>query len=205
MGEWGGQGAPSFSAEGRSRWGVLASLLSPTTHPLALLPWRLLWLAQQVGGVPEARLPRRSFRMPPSHNPLFLGTPASCLLLSLRLDATEGESAIGRAFTSPSLSPGDAMLVLWRAAGPQLPTAINLALQCCRKVQKKYGTYDTHSGLKLHLKIGTGTDGSAVPHAQPQYPPEPMDSLPCQHLQGKQEAARAGEAGAPSLPASRQL
>ncbi|XP_015136239.2 adenylate cyclase type 10-like [Gallus gallus] len=49
---------------------------------------------------------------------------------------------------------GDAMLVLWRAAGPQLPTAINLALQCCRKVQKKYGTYDTHSGLKLHLKIG---------------------------------------------------
>lgn len=97
------------------------------------------------------------------------------------------------------------MLVLWRAAVPQLPTAINLALQCCRKVQKKYGTYDTHSGLKLHLKIGTGTDGSAVPHAQPQYPPEPMDSLPCQHLQGKQEAARAGEAGAPSLPASRQL
>uniref|UniRef100_A0A8V0XRH7 Guanylate cyclase domain-containing protein n=1 Tax=Gallus gallus TaxID=9031 RepID=A0A8V0XRH7_CHICK len=115
-----------------------------------------------MGGVPEARLPRRSFRMPPSHNPLFLGTPASCLLLSLRLDATEGESALGRAFTSPSLSPGDAMLVLWRAAGPQLPTAINLALQCCRKVQKKYGTYDTHSGLKLHLKIGTGTDGSAV-------------------------------------------
>ena len=36
--------------------------------------------------------------MPPSHNPLFLGTPASCLLLSLRLDATEGESALGRAF-----------------------------------------------------------------------------------------------------------
>ncbi|POI26237.1 hypothetical protein CIB84_010013, partial [Bambusicola thoracicus] len=49
---------------------------------------------------------------------------------------------------------GDAVLVMWRAAGPQLPTAITLALQCCRKVQKKYGTYDTHMGLKLHLKIG---------------------------------------------------
>jgi len=143
--------------------------------------------------------------MPPSHNPIFLGTPASCLLLSLRLDATQGDSALGRAFTCPSLSPGDAVLVLWRAAVPQLPTAINLVLQCCKKVQKKYGTRDTRRGLKLHLKIGMGTDGSAVPRAQPQYPPEPMDSLLCQHLQGKQEGARVGEAGAPSLLALRQL
>lgn len=55
-----------------------------------------------------SKLPQRSFKMPPSHNPIFLGTPASCLLLSLRLDATQGDSALGRAFTCPSLSPGDA-------------------------------------------------------------------------------------------------
>ena len=35
---------------------------------------------------------------------------------------------------------------------------------------------------------------------QPRYSPELMDSLPCQHLQDKQEAVRAGEARAPSLP-----
>lgn len=99
--------------------------------------------------------------MMPSHGPIFLGTLASCLLLSLRLGATRGESALGRAFTFPCLSPGDAVLVLWRAAQPHLPTAINLALQCSRKIQEKYGTHDTHMGLKLHLKIGTGTDGSA--------------------------------------------
>ncbi|XP_010724836.1 adenylate cyclase type 10-like isoform X2 [Meleagris gallopavo] len=56
---------------------------------------------------------------------------------------------------------GDAVLVLWRAAQPHLPTAINLALQCSSEIQKKYGTHDTHMGLMLHLKIGTGIDGSA--------------------------------------------
>ncbi|XP_019466265.1 adenylate cyclase type 10-like isoform X2 [Meleagris gallopavo] len=49
---------------------------------------------------------------------------------------------------------GDAVLVLWRAAQPHLPTAINLALQCSSEIQKKYGTHDTHMGLMLHLKIG---------------------------------------------------
>ena len=68
--------------------------------------------------------------MMPSHSPIFLCTPPGCLLLSLRLGATQGQSALGRAFTFPFLSPGDAVLVLWRAAQPHLPTAINLALQC---------------------------------------------------------------------------
>lgn len=94
-----------------------------------------------------------------SRSPIFLGTPASCLLLSLRPGASRGESALGRAFTFPSLSAGDAVLVLWRAAPPQMPMAINVALQCAWKIQKKYGTHDTHMGLKLHLKIGM--DGSA--------------------------------------------
>lgn len=151
----------SLSAEGHWWWGVPASPLPPTTHPLALLPWRSLWLARQMGGVPEARLPRRFFRMMPSHSPIFLCTPPGCLLLSLRLGATQGQSALGRAFTFPFLSPGDAVLVLWRAAQPHLPTAINLALQCSSEIQKKYGTHDTHMGLMLHLKIGTGIDGSA--------------------------------------------
>lgn len=111
--------------------------------------------------------------MMPSHNAIFLGTPACLLLPSLRLGAARGESALGRAFTFPLLSPGDAVLVLWRATQPQLPTAITLALQCCRKIQKKYGTRDTHVGLRLHLKIGMGTDGSAVPRAQPRYSPWP--------------------------------
>ncbi|XP_021236160.1 adenylate cyclase type 10-like isoform X2 [Numida meleagris] len=95
--------------------------------------------------------------MMPSHNAIFLGTPACLLLPSLWLGAARGESALGRAFTFPLLSPGDAVLVLWRATQPQLPTAITLALQCCRKIQKKYGTCDTHVGLRLHLKIGIST------------------------------------------------
>ncbi|XP_072216513.1 adenylate cyclase type 10-like [Excalfactoria chinensis] len=49
---------------------------------------------------------------------------------------------------------GDAVLVLWRASGPELPVAINLALQCCRKIQKNYGSHDTYLGHKLHLRIG---------------------------------------------------
>lgn len=53
----GGEGALSLSAEGHWRWEVSASLPPPTTHPLALLPWWSLWLARQMGGVAEARLP----------------------------------------------------------------------------------------------------------------------------------------------------
>ncbi|XP_015705001.1 adenylate cyclase type 10-like [Coturnix japonica] len=49
---------------------------------------------------------------------------------------------------------GDAVLVMWRASGHDLPMAINLALQCCRKIQKKYGTHETFMGHKLYLRIG---------------------------------------------------
>lgn len=180
------------------------SLAAFLLHPLALLPWLLLWLAQQVGGVPEARL--RSFRMMPSPtSPSPTSSPASRLLLSLQLGTTWEQSALGRAFTLPLLSPGDAVLVLWRAAAPQLPETISLVLQCCWQIQKKHGTRDTHVGQKLHLKIGTGADGSAVPRAQPWHSPVPTEGLPCQHVQGKRQAVRAGEARAPSLPASCQL
>uniref|UniRef100_A0A8B9EGA9 Guanylate cyclase domain-containing protein n=1 Tax=Anser cygnoides TaxID=8845 RepID=A0A8B9EGA9_ANSCY len=96
----------------------------------------------------------------PSHKPIFLCTPAGRLLLSLR-----------RAFTFPSLSPGDAVLVLWRASEAQLPQTIGLVLQCCQQIQKKHGTRDTHVGVKLQLKIGMGAAGSAVPRAQPWHSP----------------------------------
>uniref|UniRef100_A0A8C2TMD1 Guanylate cyclase domain-containing protein n=1 Tax=Coturnix japonica TaxID=93934 RepID=A0A8C2TMD1_COTJA len=79
---------------------------------------------------------------------------ASHLPLPLRLGANRGESALRTAFTFFSLSPGDAVLVMWRASGHDLPMAINLALQCCRKIQKKYGTHETFMGHKLYLRIG---------------------------------------------------
>lgn len=115
--------------------------------------------------------------MMPSRSPIFLGMLASCLPLPLRLGANRGESALRTAFTF-LLSPGDAVLVMWRASGHDLPMAINLALQCCRKIQKKYGTHETFMGHKLYLRIGTVTDGLTVPHVQPCYSPEMMDSLP---------------------------
>lgn len=101
-----------------------------------------------------------SFRRMPSHKPVFLCTPAGHLLLSLR-----------RAFPFPSLSPGDAVLVLWRASEARLPQTISLVLQCCQQIQKKHGSRDTHVGQKLHLKIGMGAAGSAVPLAQPWHSP----------------------------------
>ncbi|NXI75107.1 ADCYA cyclase, partial [Anseranas semipalmata] len=104
------------------------------------------------GEVPVARV--RSFRRLPSHKPIFLSMPAGRLLLSLQLGAAQRDSALGRAFTFPSLSPGDAVLVLWRTSAPRMHKTISLVLQCCQQIQKKHGSRDTHVGLTLHLKIG---------------------------------------------------
>lgn len=133
-----------------------------------------------------ARVP--SLRRMPSHKPIFLCTPAGRLLLSLR-----------RAFTFPSLSPGDAVLVLWRASEAQLPQTIGLVLQCCQQIQKKHGIRDTHVGLKLQLKIGMGAAGSAVPRAQPWRSPVLLAASCLQSKAGSSAGASAN--GKPPLPA----
>ncbi|NXF41816.1 ADCYA cyclase, partial [Nyctibius bracteatus] len=56
--------------------------------------------------------------------------------------------------TFPLLSPGDAVLVLWRTRAQELAKTISLVLQCSRQIQKNYGTRDTYVGQELRLKIG---------------------------------------------------
>ena len=126
--------------------------------------WLLLWLAQERSGVPVAQgVVLQDDALPQAHLPQHVGR----FLLSLPLSVGRGESGLSRAFTFPSLSPGDAVLVLWRTSPQELAKTISLVLQCSRQIQKKYGSHDTHVGQKVQLKIGMG----AVPGADPWHSP----------------------------------
>lgn len=99
---------------------------------------------------------------------------ACWLLLSLQVGAGQGASALMGALPVPLLSPGDAVLVLWRVQHSQLRDTISLVLQCSQQIQDKYGIRETDVGLKLQLKIGMGSAGlvalcvDARPRAVPQ-------------------------------------
>ena len=75
----------------------------------------------------------------------------------------------------PLLSPGDAVLVLWRVKQTELKDTISLVLQCSQQIQEKYGIRETDVGQKLRLKIGMGSAGLAAACA---------DAWPCAVLQG---------------------
>ena len=136
-------------------------------------------LAAAAAGAGEERCPGaqgavlRDDALPQAHLPQHIGR----FLLSLPLSVGRGESGLSRAFTFPSLSPGDAVLVLWRAQPQELAKTISLVLQCSWRIQKKYGSRDTPVGQEIQLKIGTG----AVPGADPWHLPVPQDAS---HRQG---------------------
>ena len=97
--------------------------------------------------------------------------------------ATEWSVGRGRSRQSlhfPSLSPGDAVLVLWRTSHRELAKTISLVLQCSRQIQKKYGSRDTPVGQKVRLKIGTG----AVPGADAWHSHAPQGASPGQGMRG---------------------
>lgn len=128
-------------------------------------------LAAAVAGPGEERCPRaqavvlQDDALPQAHLPQHIGW----FLLSLPQSVGRGESGLSRAFTFPSPSPGDAVLVLWRTPPQELAKTISLVLQCSWQIQQKCGSRDTRVGQKVQLKIGTG----AVPGADPWHSPLP--------------------------------
>ncbi|KAF1409083.1 Adenylate cyclase type 10, partial [Spheniscus mendiculus] len=105
-----------------------------------------------VAGPGEERGPRAQavVLQDDAHLPQHIGR----FLLSLPESVGGGESGLSRAFTFPSPSPGDAVLVLWRTPPQELAKTISLVLQCSWQIQKKCGSRGTHVGQKVHLKIG---------------------------------------------------
>lgn len=114
--------------------------------------------------------------LPQAHLPQHVGR----FLLSLPLSIGRGESGLSRACTFPSLSPGDAVLVLWRALPQETAKTIHLVLQCSRQIQKKHGSHETNVGQNVRLKIGTG----AVPGAEPWHSPVPQGASHRQGMRG---------------------
>lgn len=95
----------------------------------------------------------------------------------------------------PLLSPGDAVLLLWRARPSEMAKTISLVVHCSWQIQKKYRRHDMLVGQKFRLKIGT----SAVPGADLWHSPvlhtgrecgdprlglAPKESISCKHSRG---------------------
>lgn len=134
----------------------------------------------------QLRLPGRERRRSPSESrgPPGLWPPTSPSFSARHLvsavPATEHRSGRVRSQQSldvPSLSPGDAVLLLWRARPSEMAKTISLVVHCSWQIQKKHRKHDMLVGQKFRLKIGT----SAVPGADLWHSPVPQGAS---HWQG---------------------